>query len=221
MEREVLPLSLLNDFLYCPRRAALKLLEGWRDENEHTVLGELAHEHANLPGYESAILDAKSQIILWRALPVWSHRLGISGKCDIVEAEFHSPPHLKSEIANLKSLTPVEFKLGKRKQWENDDVQLCAQALCLEEMFCIPIQHGAIYHAKSRRRRHVEVTPALRAQTEDAVVKLHALRVAGAVPAAQYNEAKCKGCSLFDICLPKLTSKPDSVTRASHQLFEI
>ena len=78
-----LPLSLLNDFLYCPRRAALKAIEGHREENEHTVRGDIAHEHADLPGYEVA-----KGVTLLRALPVWSERLGLSGKCDIVEAEF-------------------------------------------------------------------------------------------------------------------------------------
>src|SRR5258706_9713025 len=78
---ETLPLSLLNDFLYCPRRAALKAVEGWREENRHTVLGDIAHVHADLPGYELA-----DGVKLLRALPVFSDRLGLSGKCDIVEA---------------------------------------------------------------------------------------------------------------------------------------
>ena len=88
-----LPLSLLNDYLYCPRHAALKAIEGWRGENEHTVLGSLAHEHADLPGYEVA-----RGVTLLRALPVWSERLGLSGKCDIVERHADG------------SLVPVEYK---------------------------------------------------------------------------------------------------------------
>ena len=82
---EPLPLSLLNDFLYCPRRAALKAIEGHREENEHTIRGDIAHEHADLPGYEVA-----KGVTLLRALPVWSERLGRSGKCDIVEFEMGS-----------------------------------------------------------------------------------------------------------------------------------
>src|SRR5208337_5697175 len=78
---EALPLSLLNDLLYCPRRAALKAVEGWRGANEHTVRGNIVHEHADLPGYEVA-----KGVIVLRALPVWSERLGLSGKCDVVEA---------------------------------------------------------------------------------------------------------------------------------------
>ena len=149
-ERETLPLSLLNDFLYCPRRAALKAVEGVRSENKHTVLGDLVHEHADLPGYEVA-----KGVTLLRALPVWSERLGLSGKCNVVEVV----PNPKSEIRNPKSFVPVEYKKGKRRAFENDDAQLCAQAMCLEEMFGRPIGRGAVFHAASKRRREVEFTP--------------------------------------------------------------
>src|SRR5512136_1690676 len=115
---EPLPLSLLNDYLYCPRRAALKLVEGWRSANAHTERGDIVHEHSDLAGYEVV-----KGVTLLRALPVWSERLGLNGKCDIVE-----------QYADGR-VYPVEFKLGKRRKWENDDAQLCAQALCLEEMF--------------------------------------------------------------------------------------
>ncbi|MBI4662726.1 MAG: CRISPR-associated protein Cas4, partial [Verrucomicrobia bacterium] len=193
-----LPLSLLNDFLYCPRRAALKAIEGCREENEHTILGDLAHEHADLPGYEVA-----KGVTLLRALPVWSERLGLSGKCDIVEvetgsarapraAEGASPSafgtvdagKVLGEAPNtargaralpVKSMRPVEYKKGKRRQFENDDAQLCAQALCLEEMFGIAIERGAVFHAASKRRREVEFNSELRKLTEDAIHGLHAL----------------------------------------------
>src|SRR5574341_770762 len=131
---DLLPLSLLNDFLYCPRRAALKLVEGWREANEHTERGDIAHEHSDLRGYE--VVEG---VKLLRALPVFSERLGLNGKCDIVEVELRSNlkfeiPNLKSSAAwtqtsDLKSLKPVEFKVGKRRRFENDDAQLCAQAL--------------------------------------------------------------------------------------------
>jgi len=220
--RDALPLSLLNDFLYCPRRAALKAVEGWREANEHTVLGGSAHEHADLPGYEGA-----RGVTVLRALPVWSERLGLSGKCDVVETRG------KSEIRNPKSemhLVPVEYKKGKRRAFENDDAQLCAQALCLEEMFGGVGERGAVFHAASKRRREVEFTPALRRLTEDAVGKLHQL-VAGfeigdsgfeaaALPAAVFKPA-CKECSLYEICLPRVTGAPGGAARAARRLFEI
>ena len=154
----MLPLSLLNDYLYCPRRAALKIVEGWRSANQHTARGDIVHEHADLAGYEVA-----KGVTLLRALPVFSERLGLNGKCDIVEKHGDG------------ALRPVEFKLGKRRQWENDDVQLCAQAMCLEEMFGTSIPRGAVFHADSKRRREVEFTAELRTRTEAAGRELHAL----------------------------------------------
>jgi CRISPR-associated exonuclease Cas4 len=198
-----LPLSLLNDFLYCPRRAALKAIEGWWGENEHTVIGTLAHEHADLPGYEVA-----RGVTLLRALPVWSERLGLSGKCDIVERHADG------------SLVPVEYKKGRRRTFENDDAQLCAQALCLEEMLGSAVRKGAVFHAQSRRRREVEFDSALRSLTERAIADLHALVDSSAVPPALFKPA-CEECSLYTLCLPKATCVESCAGRLSRQLFEI
>lgn len=247
---DALPLSLLNDYLYCPRRAALKLVEGWRSANEHTARGDIVHEHADLPGYEVA-----KGVTLLRALPVWSERLGLNGKCDIVEVHTkpvaaevtrltspapqlstvnpQSPVARKSEPPNVgcyDRLVPVEFKLGKRRQWENDDAQLCAQALCLEEMFQIAIPRGAVFHADSKRRREVEFTVALRQRTEAAVHELHALlhpfeisnlkSEIPKLPAAVWSPA-CEECSLYEICLPKATAADRRAERLARQLFQI
>ena len=201
MTLEPLPLSLLNDFLYCTRRAALKAVEGWWGENVHTISGDLAHEHADLPGYE-----AGAGVKLLRALPVFSDRLGLSGKCDIVERHSDS------------SLCPVEYKKGKRRRFDNDDAQLCAQALCLEEMFGRPVAHGAIFHAASKRRREVEFTAALRVRTEEAVTELRRMIEAGTVPVAVFKLA-CEECSLYRICLPQITSRPSSLAKATADLF--
>ncbi|MEK7674309.1 MAG: CRISPR-associated protein Cas4 [Verrucomicrobiota bacterium] len=231
MSNDALPLSLLNDYLYCPRRAALKVVEGWREANVHTARGDIVHEHADLPGYEVA-----KGVTLLRALPVFSERLGLNGKCDVVEVELRSPStNLKSQISDLKSggiaaLRPVEFKLGKRRQWENDDVQLCAQALCLEEMFHLSIPRGAVFHADSKRRREVEFTLELRQRTEAAVAELHALLRESQIsdlksqiaplPAAVFKPA-CEECSLFEICLPKATAADSRAAQLARRLFEI
>ncbi len=201
-ERELLPLSLLNDFLYCERRAALKVVEGWRSANQHTNRGDIVHEHADLAGY-----DVVKGVTLLRALPVWSDRLGLNGKCDIVEQRPDG------------SLFPVEFKLGKRRQWTNDDVQLCALAMCLEEMFHQTIPGGAIFHADSKRRREVAFTPELRAKAENTARLLHELLRAGHVPPAIYRDA-CEECSLFATCLPKATGSDSRAVRLSKQLFQ-
>jgi CRISPR-associated exonuclease Cas4 len=200
---EPLPLSLLNDFLFCNRRAGLKMIEGLRGENVHTLIGDLAHEHADLPGYEIA-----KGVKLLRALPVWSERLGLSGKCDIVEQHPGG------------ALVPVEYKKSRRRHFENDDAQLCAQALCLEEMFARPVERGAIFHAASKRRREVEFTAELRRFTETALAQLHRLFESGAVPAAVYKPA-CTECSLFQVCLPRITAAPATASRAAAALFSI
>ena len=142
-----IPLSAINQYLYCPRRAALIHVEGTFSNNEHTVIGSQLHEHADVPGYEKA---AGTEVL--RALPVWSRRLGLSGKCDIVEVKLKGPSKLRTPRffpENINSLYPVEYKKGKRRKFDNDDAQLCAQALCLEEMFGMDIPRGAIFHAKA------------------------------------------------------------------------
>jgi CRISPR-associated exonuclease Cas4 len=139
---------------------------------------------------------------------VFSERLGLSGKCDIVEQ--HSDG----------SLCPVEHKKGRRRRFENDDAQLCAQALCLEEMFGRPVPGEAIFHAASKRRREVEFTARLRELTEDAVTELRRLVDAGTVPLAVFKPA-CEECSLYRICLPEITSQPASISEAAAELFWI
>ena len=197
-----IPLSLLNDFLYCQRRAALKAIEGWRGTNEHTVVGDSVHGQADISGYETV-----KGVTLLRALPVWSDRLGLNGKCDIVERHPDG------------SLAPVEFKKGKRRKFDNDDAQLCAQALCLEEVFGLDIPKGAIFHARSKRRREVEFTEELRRFTEQAIEALHRLIQEEAVPQA-LHKPQCSECSLFDHCLPEITSAPPTLGRAYRAVFD-
>ena len=197
-----IPLSLLNDFLYCQRRAALKVIEGWRGTNEHTVIGDSVHEQADISGYETV-----KGVTLLRALPVWSDRLGLNGKCDVVERHPDG------------ALVPVEFKKGKRRKFDNDDAQLCAQALCLEEMFGLDIPRGAIFHAKSKRRREVEFTEDLRRLTEQAIEAMHRLIEEEAIPQA-VHKPQCSECSLFDHCLPEITSAPPALARAYRAVFD-
>ncbi len=220
-EQEPVPLSLLNDYLYCHRRAALKAVEGWRSANAHTVIGDLAHEHADLAGYEVA-----KGVLVWRALPVWSDRLGLSGKCDIVEVRLKAnekggmPDAESVTPSHIESLAPVEYKKGKRRQFDNDDAQLCAQALCLEEMLGLRVERGAVFHAASKRRREVVFTPELRQLTESAIRDLHALTEGATVPPAVFKPA-CEECSLFEICLPRVTANPETVQRAADALFKV
>ncbi|MDD2707301.1 MAG: CRISPR-associated protein Cas4 [Verrucomicrobiae bacterium] len=200
---EMMALSLLNDFLYCPRRAGLKGIDGYRSANEHTVIGTLAHEHADLPGYEMV-----RGVKLLRGLPVWSERLGLSGKADIVERHPDG------------ALCPVEYKKGKRRQFDNDDAQLCAQALCLEEMFKMRVERGAIFHATSKRRREVEFDVALRQLTEEAIGRMRQTIERGEISPAGFKPA-CKECSLYSICLPEVAVEPGAWQRKAQALFEV
>ena len=199
----IIPLSAINQYLYCPRRAALIHVEGTFTDNEHTLIGSQLHEQADVPGYETV-----KGVTLLRALPVWSARLGLNGKCDIVERHPDG------------SLVPVEFKKGKRRKFDNDDAQLCAQALCLEEMFGLNIAKGAIFHARSKRRREVEFTEDLRCLTEQAIEAMHRLIEEEKVPPA-VHKPQCSECSLFDHCLPEITSTPPKLERVYREVFDI
>ena len=213
----VIQLSAVNQYLYCPRRAALIHVEGVFSDNEHTVIGSQFHEHADAPGYEKA---AGAEVL--RALPVWSRRLELSGKCDIVEVKLKDPSKRgkpRFSPGNINSLYPVEYKKGKRRKFDNDDAQLCAQALCLEEMFGLDIPRGAIFHASSKRRREVEFTENLRRLTEQAIEAAHRLIEEETVPQA-VHKPPCSECSLFDHCLPEITGAPPTLARAYRDVFD-
>jgi len=209
---DTLPISALNHFLYCPRRAFLIHAEGVFVDNEHTVLGDLAHEHVDFPGFEQ-----RAGWTLLRALPLFSDKLGLSGKADLVEVRFRD-----SQISDLKSemhersvvqARPVEYKKGPKRRFDNDEVQLCAQALCLEEMFCLAIESGAIFHAQSQQRHEVYFDADLRERTLSAISDLRFQISNSAAPAAELKP-QCDGCSLHEVCLP------EAAGRRAGRLFE-
>jgi len=209
-------LSSLNHYLYCPRRCALLRIENIWEANAHTVAGDIAHEMADDPGYRQTAQGARIE----RALPLFSLRLNLIGKADIVEfrvAQGDSPGARGSGKAVDVPL-PVDYKHGPRRKWDNDDVQLCAQALCLEEMFGTPVPCGAVYHVKTRRRRPVEFTLALRALTLKTIEDVRQLLAGTAIPAAVLKP-QCEGCSLRRTCLPELTNSPHSLDAAFAELF--
>uniref|UniRef100_E6QQF2 CRISPR-associated exonuclease Cas4 n=1 Tax=mine drainage metagenome TaxID=410659 RepID=E6QQF2_9ZZZZ len=182
-------LSALQHWSYCPRQCALIHLEQVFDENVHTMRGNAAHERVDEPGYET-FEDVRAE----RALPVWSDRLGLIGKCDVVE--FH--PN--------ERIYPVEYKHGKKREKSHDDIQLAAQAMCLEEMTGKVITRGAIYHHGSRRRREVAITQELRDQVIESVNAIHAMLDSGKLP-PPVNDVRCKECSLKEICQPQAVAE--------------
>jgi CRISPR-associated exonuclease Cas4 len=142
------------------------------------------------------------------SLPVWSCRLGLTGRCDVVE--FHPDG----------SVYPVEYKHGKRKRWINDDLQLAAQAMCLEETLGRPVPKGAIYHQQSRRRREVVTDDALRQAVEAAAREVRQLLASKKLPPPVEDARRCAECSLRDICQPELARAADKLVAIRDELFE-
>ena len=195
-------ISALEHFSYCPRQFALIHIEQAFDDNVHTKRGNAVHEHVDEPGVE-----LREGVRVERALPVWSERLGLIGKCDVVEFETDGTPY------------PIEYKHGPKRVKEHDDLQLAAQALCLEEMTGKPVPKGAIYHFSSRRRREVNISATLREKMEAALVGIRSLMREGRLP-PPVNDRRCDHCSLRDICQPEAIAKQQGLSRAVGTLFD-
>ena len=199
-EDQLLPLSALQHWLYCPRQCGLIHLEQVWAENKFTAEGQVLHHKAHEGADES-----KAGVRITRSLPVRSFALGISGQCDIVE--FHSAcGDLRSQISDLRSperTVPVEYKRGKPKSHRADEVQLCAQAMCLEEMLGVAVASGCLYYGETQRRTVVELDPPLRQLVTETAAALHAMIDSRETPSAEYLSSRCDGCSLIDLCQPK------------------
>lgn len=184
-ETDPIPLSALQHWAYCPRQCGLIHLEQAFADNLHTARGQAVHHLVDTPGYE-----IKSGVRVERALPVWCERLNLIGKADLVE--FHPDG----------TVYPVEFKHGAKRQKLHDDIQLAAQVICLEEMLDRLVPKGAIFHASSHRRREVAITPELRRLVEETATAIRAMLASGKLP-PPVNDARCRECSLNDICQPE------------------
>jgi len=188
-EDDLLPISALQHLIFCERQCALIHIEGLWAENRLTVEGRHLHERADAGGGES-----RGALRVARSLPIRSLRLGLTGRADVVE--FHA-----SEGGAPPAVRPVEYKRGRPKPDRCDEVQLCAQALCLEEMLGVSIPAGALFYGTTRRRTDVAFDAVLRALTEETAARLHALVSSGRTPKAE-REPKCDSCSLLELCLP-------------------
>lgn len=211
----MLPLSGLQHLAFCERQWALIHLEQTWVENRLTVEGRHLHERADKPGGKS-----RRDLRNVRGLAIHSLRLGLSGRADVVE--FHrlgedssAPPPdvgvLLEELRGRWQPFPVEYKRGKPKRGNCDRVQLCAQALCLEEMLGASIPAGAMFYGQTRRRQDVALDFALRAETERLASRMHELFRLGVTPRVPYEGSRCDRCSLYDRCLPKTTGAGRSV----------
>ncbi|MBF0566476.1 MAG: CRISPR-associated protein Cas4 [Nitrospirae bacterium] len=192
-EDELVLLSALQHFVFCKRQCALIHVEQAWSENLLTAEGRIMHEKADSGNYES-----RGDVRIEYGLPMRSLRLGLSAKADVVE--FH-----RSSAGTWQPF-PVEYKHGKPKADNCDKVQLCAQAICLEEMLGVEIASGALFYGQTRRREDVVFDRKLRMETEDIALKVHELIGSKITPKQEYSK-KCNNCSLIELCMPKVCGK--------------
>jgi len=194
---DFLLLSALQHYVFCPRQCGLIHLEDAWEENLFTAEGRVMHKKVHDVGFES-----RGKIRAERNMLLESKEYGLRGKADVVEF------HLQSNGDWLPF--PVEYKRGKPKTNNSDKVQLCAQALCLEELTERRIENGALFYGKTRKRMEVCFDQLLRMETIKTINELRQMIASGVTPKASYS-SKCKTCSLNDLCLPKILSKTSSV----------
>jgi CRISPR-associated exonuclease Cas4 len=189
-DAEIIPISALSHHLYCPRQNALIHVEGVFQDNEHTVSGNIGHSYID---EDRSVLD--HGLRKETSLPVFSDLHGLNGIADLVEFPKNAPPF------------PVDYKNGRVQSWKNQEAQLCAVALCLEEMLGYEVPEGAIYHIHSRRRRSVRFDQNLRMLTLRTIDEIREVLTRRILPAPVYDR-RCKRCSLASICMPQ--ANPES-----------
>lgn len=191
-DSDLLPLSALQHYLFCKRQCALIHVERQWFENKFTAEGKVMHERVDKGGERD-----KGKIRIEYALHLVCHELGLVGKADVVEF------HLTGKSNRIWTPYPVEYKRGKPKKDNIDKVQLCAQALCLEEMHGIPVPEGALFYGKTRRRHKIPFAPDLRQETIDTARQLHTM-IQNRITPAPFYQVKCESCSFIDFCMPRV-----------------
>ena len=204
MPRELLQLSGLQHFAYCPRQWALIHIEQQWQENERTADGRIFHSRA----HEGTSHELRGDLLILRGLRVFSDRLGISGTCDVVE--FYRDPAgvTLSRFEGTWKPYPVEYKRGEPKENNADRLQLCAQAMCLEEMLLCDIPEGSLFYGETRRREVVSLDAPLRDEVAQMLDQMQKYYNAHHTPKARQTKG-CNACSLRDLCLPKLGKMSD------------
>ena len=198
-EDEFLQLSGIQHFAFCRRQWALIHIEMQWKENLRTVEGQILHENAHNPEMN----EKRGNVIVVRAMPVHSRKMGVSGECDVVE--FHKSDkgaHINGR-EGVYQLVPVEYKRGEPKSDNIDILQLAAQALCLEEMFCTDINYGYIYYGETRHRLKVDFDDEIRNEVVKLFEEMHLYYRRGYTPKVKISK-KCNACSLKDLCVPVL-----------------
>jgi len=190
-EDELVPMSAVSHVCYCERRFALIHLEQMWEENRFTAEGRVLHERVDAEHHESRRLFKQEY-----GMPVRSLQWGLIGKCDLVEIWY-------AKDGNVEKVSPVEFKRGKKKTDDTDRVQLCAQVLCLEEMFSLAIESGQFYYLQEHRRTSEDIDAQLREKTVALIERIMNIRETGKTTMAKYEKRKCDNCSMIDLCMPK------------------
>lgn len=190
----LIPISALQHYLYCPRQCALIHLEQQWAENRQTAEGRLLHERADKPQAER-----RRGVRTVTAMPLTDVQLGITGRADVVE--FHRD-------SDGEHAFPVEYKRGRPKAHRADEVQLCAQALCLESMLGSPVPAGALFYGQTRRRQDVVFDAVLCELTLHVIDETRHMLASGQTPSARYDPGRCDKCSLIDLCQPRLLLRP-------------
>ena len=202
MDENLIPISALQHYAYCPRQCALIHLEQAWENNKFTAQGNRLHQRV-----DSGAIEERKNIRYERSVYVQSYSLGLTGKLDLLE------------IHQLyENMVPVEYKRGSPKEEDWDRIQLCAQALCLEEMRNITIKEGAIWYFKTRQRENVELSIEIRQKTLDIIEDVHKLFAFKTTPKELATEEKCNSCSLIDICCPDWL-RTDESQRYVNQIF--
>lgn len=208
-EDDLLMLSGIQHFAFCERQWALIHLEQQWQENVRTVEGRIIHDRVHTP----LLVESRGSMLISRSLPVVSWELGLYGVLDLVEFYQVGVSSGGVHIPGRKGFwkpRPVEYKRGKPKPDSRDEVQLCAQAICLEEMLQIKIDEGDLYYGEIRRRTCVSFDDELRQQVFNLSQRMHMMYEKGITPPATKGK-HCRACSLYDICLPSLTGRTKSV----------
>ena len=195
---ELLLLSGIQHLAFCPRQWALIHIEQQWTENVKTIEGQHLHERVDDP----FVKDSSNKLVVWRSVNLISYRLGLTGRADVVEFKKSGSGVELPEKTGRWTPYPVEYKRGKPKPDERDEVQLCAQSICMEEMFETNINEGALFYGGTRRRIVVPFTKKLRQQVACYAEEMHRLFRHAITPPPVYK-SHCKSCSLIDICLPK------------------
>ena len=198
-EEDFLQLSGLQHFKFCRRQWALIHIENQWAENLRTVDGAILHQNA----HNGAFTESRGDLLITRDMRVFSRTLGVSGACDVLEFHRGSAGIPLREREGMWQPYPVEYKRGRPKEHNADELQLCAQAMCLEEMLCCEILSGALFYAQPRRRLRVTFTPELRQEVRALLAEMHSLYAQGKTPKVKPTKA-CGACSLKELCLPKL-----------------